>query len=72
MQVEVPGAQTLATLSYSLYLSHKLALHAAGEWGASQSPAVAVVAEVVVVLLAGLSLHHAVERPFLRLRARGG
>ena len=69
----VPGGAALATGAYSLYLTHKMAYHAAATW---ISPAlgathyVAVVVAMATALLAGSLLYWAVERPFLRLRDR--
>lgn len=70
----IPGAATVATLSYSLYLTHALALEAGAaltrHFHISQQslPGLAVVA----ALLAAFSalLYHGVERPFLSIRAR--
>jgi peptidoglycan/LPS O-acetylase OafA/YrhL len=69
----VPGAGWIAGMSYSLYLSHKLALHAVANWLAAH-PAVhgwtAFGAYALVITLLGAVLHYGVERPFLRLRDR--
>lgn len=64
-RVRMPGVATLAALSYSLYLSHKLALHfaVANGFGGFFVPCLAT-------LLAGAALHYGVERPFLKLRDR--
>ena len=69
----IPGAGPIAACSYSLYLSHKMALHAAasglGHWPAA--PAwVRGLAYVASVAAAGLALYWCIERPALRLRAR--
>jgi peptidoglycan/LPS O-acetylase OafA/YrhL len=69
----VPGAGWIAAISYSLYLCHKLAMHRVetlleAHPGIHGLPAFA--AYVVAILAAGALLHYAVERPFLRLRAR--
>lgn len=69
----VPGATWLAAISYSLYLVHKavyklVQLHlgdAIAGWGLAQ-----VLVYGGASLLAAVLLHHAVERPGLRLRAR--
>ncbi|HZP65624.1 MAG TPA: acyltransferase [Rudaea sp.] len=69
----IPGAGWIAAISYSLYLSHKLAMHAVQAWLAAwDSPprAVAFVSYVAVILLIGAALHYAIERPFLRWRDR--
>ncbi|MDE2308567.1 MAG: acyltransferase [Xanthomonadaceae bacterium] len=69
----VPGAAWIAAISYSLYLSHKLAFHfVEAKLGASSQghglPVFAAYA--LAVLLLGAALHYLVERPFLRLRER--
>ncbi|MBD8879745.1 acyltransferase [Rhodanobacter sp. 7MK24] len=69
----IPGAGWVAGISYSLYLSHKLAMHAVYEtlpqWPMVHGIA-AFAAYALAILAAGALLHYAVERPFLRLRAR--
>lgn len=66
----VPGAEPLARWSYAIYLSHKAVaaivaplLVGAGPWGA-------FVGVTAVCLLVGFGLHHAIERPLLRVRDR--
>lgn len=69
----IPGAAWLAGLSYSLYLVHKavfklVQVHlgdAIARWGVAQ-----VLVYGGASVLAAVVLHHAVERPGLRLRAR--
>ncbi|MEO6279621.1 acyltransferase [Roseateles sp.] len=77
----VPGAGWLAAASYSLYLSHKLVMHAVQEWLAPALPLQGLglfAVYVVAIALVGAALHYAVERPCLQLRdrlrsrARGG
>ena len=67
----VPGAGWIAAMSYSLYLSHKLAMHGIAIALASR-PAIhglaAFAIYAVAVFLVGALLHYGVERPFLRLR----
>lgn len=70
---QVPGAGGLAAMSYSLYLSHKLAMHWVSThllipYGIHGWPA--LLAYVSVILMVGAALHHGVERRFLRLRDR--
>ncbi len=63
----------LATISYSLYLSHKLAMHAVHEWLAtlpSMPGSIAFILHAAAILGVGAMLHYAVERPFLRWRDR--
>lgn len=69
----MPGARWLAAVSYSLYLSHKLVMHAVQTWllpllpwqGLAQFPVYAA-----AILAGGAALHYGVERPGLRLRDR--
>jgi peptidoglycan/LPS O-acetylase OafA/YrhL len=68
----VPGVRALATGAYSLYLTHKMMLHAvqraALHWPGLQHFALGV--GLMVALAAGTTLYWSVERPFLRLRER--
>ncbi|BFI95939.1 MAG: acyltransferase [Rhodanobacter sp.] len=68
----IPGAGWIAGISYSLYLSHKLPMHAVHEalarWPAVHGLA-AFALHAVAILATGALLHYAIERPFLRLRA---
>lgn len=69
----VPGAGWIAAISYSLYLSHKLALHFVQvKFGASLQGhgLLAFVTYALAVLLLGAAMYYLVERPFLRLRER--
>jgi peptidoglycan/LPS O-acetylase OafA/YrhL len=69
----VPGMAWLAAISYSLYLSHKIALHLVHVWIAPSMPGSRVLSFLsyaLAVLLLGAVLHYAVERPFLRWRDR--
>ena len=71
----LPGAGWLAAISYSLYLSHKLAMHAVHEWLAPALPLQGLTlfaVYAVAILAVGAALHYAVERPCLRLRDRLG
>lgn len=65
----IPGAGMLATGAYSLYLSHKIVLHAVAEVAHGlPSRAVALALALVGALVVGAALYWLVERPFLRLR----
>jgi len=67
----VPGAGWIAAISYSLYLSHKIAFHVVQATLAPsmQSSGVrAFVTYALAALLLGAALHYLVERPFLRWR----
>lgn len=70
----LPGASFLASVAYSVYLSHKLVIHAVtrlcGYWKIPLSSAVEVILDLVAILLVGALLFFAVERPFLLLRRR--
>ena len=69
----LPGAGWIATISYSLYLSHKLVFAAVDRnWGEALADKGFMLFAVyaVATLAAGAALHYAVERPFLRLRER--
>lgn len=69
----MPGAEWVATISYSLYLSHKIAFHLAHEFIAPVAPRAGPLLFLVyaaAALLLGASLHYLVERPFLRWRDR--
>lgn len=77
----LPGAGWIAAISYSLYLSHKLAFHVVQvhvvPW-LPRSGAVLFAAYALAALASSAALHYLVERPFLRWRgsrgvaARGG
>ena len=69
----VPGAGWLAAISYSLYLSHKLAFHQVQTrlvQPLALHGVVAFLAYVLAVLVLGAALHYGVERPCLRWRDR--
>jgi peptidoglycan/LPS O-acetylase OafA/YrhL len=66
----IPGAGWIAGISYSLYLSHKLALHAVSTALAAHPGVPGVLAfflYAAAVLAVGAGLHYAVERPCIRL-----
>jgi len=69
----VPGMAWLAAISYSLYLSHKLAFHAVQVVAAGRLDGLGLLAFACyasVSLLVAAILYYGVERPFLRLRDR--
>ena len=73
MRWQLPGAGWLARISYSLYLSHKLALHAVATWWVGPwllHGLTAFALYAAGVLAVGAALYYAVERPFLRWRER--
>lgn len=72
-RLALPGTGWLAAVSYSLYLSHKLAMHAVNTWLAPALPLQGLALFPVyaaVILGTGALLHYAVERPGLELRDR--
>ena len=69
-RLAMPGAAFLATVAYSIYLTHKLAIHWIQKTAAERgwSPILAYVVAMSLVLFVGSILFFSVERPFLRLR----
>lgn len=66
-----PGAAWIASISYSLYLSHKIAFHLVQVTLGDHLHGLAIfVAYALAALALGSALHLLVERPFLRLRDR--
>ncbi len=72
----VPGVRWVAAVTYCVYLSHKLVLHAVqkgmGDAGFDPYHPVTLVASAVSILTVGWLLSVLVERPFLRVRERLG
>lgn len=69
----IPGAGWLAGISYSLYLSHKIAFHLVQVHLApvlQQHGVLLFAVYALAALLLGAILHYLVERPFLKLRER--
>jgi len=73
-RVAIPGAAFLATVAYSVYLSHKLLIHWMLTFGATHSIAETSVSGYLLmllsILLGGSVLFFVVERPFLQMRQR--
>jgi peptidoglycan/LPS O-acetylase OafA/YrhL len=73
-RVEIPGIAFLASLAYSVYLSHKLVIHSIMQLCNRYSiPLTSVWALLLVqaaIYAMGAILFFAIERPFLRLRNR--
>ena len=72
-RVRVPGMAWLAAISYSLYLSHKLAFHAVQTVAHGRLDGLGLLAFACyagVSVLVGAALYYGVERPFLQLRDR--
>jgi peptidoglycan/LPS O-acetylase OafA/YrhL len=72
-RAKIPGAETLATLAFTLYLTHK----AVGHWVMEHMPQTispkgpaSWLLYAIACLAAAWLLHLIVERPFLRLRDR--
>jgi peptidoglycan/LPS O-acetylase OafA/YrhL len=69
-RIRVWGAKQIALLSYSVYLTHTLALELTGHiFGSFHSFPAVLAAMALILLFAGL-LHMGVERPSLSLRDR--
>ena len=69
----IPGMAWIAAISYSLYLSHKIAFHLVWKTGGGALEGKGLLAfacYALVTVVVGAALHYAVERPFLRLRDR--
>ncbi len=69
----IPAANWIAAISYSLYLSHKLAMHGVYEWLATMPSMPRIVVFILyaaAILVVGATLHYTVERPFLAWRDR--
>lgn len=67
----IPGATWVAAISYSLYLSHKIAFHLVETFLEPVTTSRGILTFAMyaaVTLLLGAALYYAVERPFLRWR----
>ena len=64
--------ERLATLSYSIYLIHKIMLHVSqrvfGQWGIDKNGNLMLIIGILCSLAGALLLRYLVERPFLRMR----
>ncbi len=73
-RVEIPGAGFLASIAYSVYLSHKLVIHgfsvACARLNLPLTSIAAFVFVQVLIYAGGAILFLGVERPFLQLRQR--
>src|SRR5436853_6644130 len=73
-RIEVPGAAFFASIAYSVYLSHKLVIHAAIQFCSNHNIALTSVPALLLVDLsiyaAGLILFLSIERPLHQLRHR--
>jgi len=72
--VRIPGAAFLASIAYSVYLSHKLVIHGAialcEKLNLAQTSVPALLLVQLMIYTGGVILFLAVERPFLLLRRR--
>ena len=73
-RVRVPGAKTIAMLSFSLYLSHKGVVHVTNLMAPqlAGSPWLAQPVYMAACLAGAAAIYLAVERPFLAIRDRRG
>lgn len=70
---ELPGIRWVAAISYSLYLSHKLVMHAVEQaLPASITGVPRFGAFALAIVVVGAALHYLVERPGLQWRDRRG
>jgi len=73
-RIEIPGAAFLASIAYSVYLSHKLVIHAVTNFCSGHSITLTSVRALllveVLIYAVGLVLFLSIERPFLQLRHR--
>jgi peptidoglycan/LPS O-acetylase OafA/YrhL len=73
-RIEIPGAAFFASIAYSVYLSHKLVIHAVNQFCSNHSIALTSVPALLLVEVSiyamGLILFLSIERPFLLLRRR--
>jgi peptidoglycan/LPS O-acetylase OafA/YrhL len=72
-RVPLPGARRLATLAFSLYLTHKAVFHLVDTYvgdAFGSANLLALLAYAAAALLVAMLLHLAVERPGLRLREK--
>lgn len=73
-RIRLPGVETLAVWSYAIYLTHVLALHAAGQLceraGFQKYGIGMAIISIFAIGLTGAALFYCVERVFLRIRDR--
>ncbi len=68
----IPGAAFVATVAYSVYLSHKMSIHWIQQFCTSHSvsSAPAYLLMLGAILIIGSALFFTIERPFLQIRQR--
>lgn len=68
----IPGASFIATLAFTLYLTHKQMIHLAtvivGDYKAN--PAATIALSVGLTIAGACVIHYVIEKPFLKLRNR--
>jgi peptidoglycan/LPS O-acetylase OafA/YrhL len=73
-RIEIPGAAFFASIAYSVYLSHKLVIHAVIQLCAVHNIALTSAGALLFIEISiyavGLLLFLLIERPFLQLRHR--
>ncbi len=72
-RLRLPGSKALAVGAYSLYLSHKIVLHAVdvgSNPAVNERPGLKFLLALVCAALVGAGLYGIIERPFLKLRER--
>lgn len=71
-KAKIPGASTLATLAYTLYLTHKQMIHLATQFlGQDETQQWSIITlSLLLIIVAAGTLHFLIERPFLALRDR--
>lgn len=71
-RVRIPGAMTLATLSYAIYLTHKSFIHLSqlilSNWSLNKSNLVMLTLSIVISVLGAGLLYTCIEKPFLKIR----
>ena len=67
-RLKIPGAASVATLAFSLYLTHRQMIHLAMLAVGTDDPPVTLGVSVILIGTASLLLYYAIERPGLRLR----
>jgi peptidoglycan/LPS O-acetylase OafA/YrhL len=72
--IRIPGAKYLAGISYSVYLTHSIAIDLTGRllhgWRIPNTSVSSSALTVTVILLLAMLLYHGVERPSLAFRDR--
>lgn len=71
-KTKIPGAMTLATWSYAIYLIHKQLIHITqlvlSHWNIGASSILTISMEILITFMGGWLLYTCIETPFLKLR----